>query len=494
MAEIGNTRLDLTSTGSERKSLEIEIDAKNINDSTGSTPSTGDPKKISPTSLNSPSWLSVASDKSRTSQEHMTTNDGRESEPSVNSSSGQMDFFTGSVKRSTTGIFVCHICSYTGESRSAFEEHLRNHYPYHCEFCDYTSRTEGRLRHHIEAFHSETQPKNFSGKSVKRSSKSVRTFKCRDCSFSTHDKLELWTHLKQHLKPQRVLQCTLCPFVTEYAHHFDYHMKNHLGEKPFKCDKCNYVCVNKSMLNSHSKSHSNIYQYRCSECKYAAKYLHSLKQHLRKHKHGRPVVMNIDGSLPDNMNSLAVQPLEGTQETHPFSLLSPSLPFSPLSFNPSSMPLVSEGQIKLIETLIRPSLGTGFAPGIMSVFPQSHLTVPPISTQTSLGTDFAPGTMPVFPQPQPQRVPSVSTQPDEAPLDLSAPKKMIIKTEESDSVKNGEFGCNFCSVRFPDSQSASNHQTAHDPSDPTLCKSSEIRCTPPTSLYDHVKESRGCSE
>lgn len=68
MAEIGNTRLDLTSTGSERKSLEIEIDAKNINDSTGSTPSTGDPKKISPTSLNSPSWLSVASDKSRASK------------------------------------------------------------------------------------------------------------------------------------------------------------------------------------------------------------------------------------------------------------------------------------------------------------------------------------------------------------------------------------------------------------------------------------------
>ncbi|KAM3177416.1 hypothetical protein ACTXT7_004591 [Hymenolepis weldensis] len=243
------------------------------------------------------------------------------------------------------------------------------------------------------------------------------------------------------------------------------------------------------MLNSHSKSHSNIYQYRCSECKYAAKYLHSLKQHIRKHKHGRPVVMNIDGSLPENMSSLGVQPLEGNQETHPFSLLSPSLPFSPLSFNPSSMPLVSESQIKLIESLIRPSLGTGFAPGIMSVFPQSHLTVPPVSIQSSLGTDFAPRIMPMFPQAQSgvpsQRVPSVSTQPDEAPLDLSAPKKITIKTEESDSVKHGEFGCSFCSLRFPDSQSAFNHQTTHSPSDPTLCKSSEFRCTPPISLNGH---------
>ncbi|VDO13943.1 unnamed protein product [Rodentolepis nana] len=110
--EARNFRPDINPTNPERRSLELEIDANHINESTGSTPSTSDPKRITPTSFKSTSWLSTASDKSQISQEQPTPSDRHGSSPPANASSGRLDFFTGSLRRSTTGIYQCHICSY----------------------------------------------------------------------------------------------------------------------------------------------------------------------------------------------------------------------------------------------------------------------------------------------------------------------------------------------------------------------------------------------
>ncbi|CAK1548693.1 unnamed protein product [Leptosia nina] len=124
----------------------------------------------------------------------------------------------------------------------------------------------------------------------------VKTFKCKQCEFVAVTKLSFWEHSKEHIKPEKMLTCRKCPFVTEYKHHLEYHMRNHLGSKPFQCSQCSYSCVNKSMLNSHLKSHSNVYQYRCADCNYATKYCHSLKLHLRKYKHNPAMVLNLDGT------------------------------------------------------------------------------------------------------------------------------------------------------------------------------------------------------
>ncbi|XP_053600897.1 protein hunchback [Plodia interpunctella] len=124
----------------------------------------------------------------------------------------------------------------------------------------------------------------------------VKTFKCKQCEFVAVTKLSFWEHSKEHIKPEKMLCCRKCPFVTEYKHHLEYHMRNHLGSKPFQCTQCSYSCVNKSMLNSHLKSHSNVYQYRCADCNYATKYCHSLKLHLRKYQHNPAMVLNIDGT------------------------------------------------------------------------------------------------------------------------------------------------------------------------------------------------------
>lgn len=123
--------------------------------------------------------------------------------------------------------------------------------------------------------------------------KQKRSYKCRHCEFSTETKTENWQHIRQHMKPEKLLACQTCQFVTEYKHHLEYHQLNHSGYKPFKCDNCDYQCVNKSMLNSHLKSHSSIYQYQCNDCKYATKYVHSLKTHLKKYQH-QPTQLMLD--------------------------------------------------------------------------------------------------------------------------------------------------------------------------------------------------------
>nr|QRF78331.1 Hunchback [Owenia fusiformis] len=197
-------------------------------------------------------------------------------------------------------IYYCHLCSYSGNSKFHFNSHMNSHFEHRCPHCDYTSRTEGRLKRHIKDFHSDDPPDSFSGqpRHIVRTPGRPKVFRCKQCEFTSVDKIEFWEHSRKHIKADKVLQCPKCPFVTEYKHHLEYHLRNHFGSKPFKCPKCNYSCVNKSMLNSHLKSHSNVYQYRCADCTYATKYCHSLKLHLRKYNHKPATVLTTDGSLP----------------------------------------------------------------------------------------------------------------------------------------------------------------------------------------------------
>lgn len=114
----------------------------------------------------------------------------------------------------------------------------------------------------------------------------TKMYKCKQCVFICVNKEDYWLHQRQmHIKPEKLLECSKCPFVTEYKHHLEYHLRNHMGSKPYKCTQCEYACVNLSMLRSHSKSHSKAIQYNCAECSYSTKYYNSLKAHMDKFNH-----------------------------------------------------------------------------------------------------------------------------------------------------------------------------------------------------------------
>lgn len=84
------------------------------------------------------------------------------------------------------------------EVHEKFIEHLKNHYDHQCPKCDYSSRTEGRLRRHMESFHSAVPPENFSGKST-RSSDKPKAQHCKQCDYVAETKaricLLVWLNL-----------------------------------------------------------------------------------------------------------------------------------------------------------------------------------------------------------------------------------------------------------------------------------------------------------
>lgn len=92
------------------------------------------------------------------------------------------------------------VCMSTGNSKYHFNAHMNAHFEHACPQCDYTSRTEGRLKRHIKDFHSDTPPNNFSGSRMLSSSPSSfapmkrepgrpKLFRCRHCDFSSTTKV-----------------------------------------------------------------------------------------------------------------------------------------------------------------------------------------------------------------------------------------------------------------------------------------------------------------
>ncbi len=80
---------------------------------------------------------------------------------------------------------------------------MNGHFEHRCPNCDYTSRTEGRLKRHIKDFHSETTPDSFSGNKNMRPEETSpaqtgptdpnnpaqpgrpKVFKCKQCDYIT---------------------------------------------------------------------------------------------------------------------------------------------------------------------------------------------------------------------------------------------------------------------------------------------------------------------
>ncbi|GFT26463.1 hypothetical protein NPIL_274271 [Nephila pilipes] len=220
----------------------------------------------------------------------------------------------GRKKMEFDGIYRCSECTFTAPSDDLLHQHLLFHFPYECTLCGFLTDTKARSEAHMASDHplgrrAETNKRNNKKipqktraeitRGLNEKARKPRKTPCKLCDvFVGECKAEYYIHLDAaHSDSGRLLRCPECIFIAVYKHHFEYHVKLHNGEKPYKCDKCFYECVNKSMLNSHYKSHSNIYQYSCKNCPYVTKYLHSLKMHLRKYNHKPGQTLNSDGSV-----------------------------------------------------------------------------------------------------------------------------------------------------------------------------------------------------
>lgn len=53
-------------------------------------------------------------------------------------------------------VYQCTMCSYSATSRFHFQAHLNSHFDVKCSHCDFTARTEGKLRAHMRNAHAES--------------------------------------------------------------------------------------------------------------------------------------------------------------------------------------------------------------------------------------------------------------------------------------------------------------------------------------------------
>ena len=201
------------------------------------------------------------------------------------------------LEQTTNNNFSCNFCDFEIDEKHIFEAHVRSEHPNACTNCNYTTEDSTQFLEHQKNCSSSNNQATALTSTGQEPTKGGKKWICKICKIVCYDETARYTHQREHIPADKLLECRHCPFVTKYKHHFDYHEKNHNGDKPFKCKQCPYACVNKSMLNSHMKSHSNFYSYRCKNCNYEAKYMHALKCHCRKYGHEAQPVLNPDGTI-----------------------------------------------------------------------------------------------------------------------------------------------------------------------------------------------------
>ncbi|CAF0903919.1 unnamed protein product [Adineta ricciae] len=228
----------------------------------------------------------------------------------------------------TNGSVECIRCGCKANQDNLLE-HVSEHYPYKCYSCGFYTDSLSILDEHNQTHTSNHQsteqqsvpvltsnttatkssePSNGTTNEKSTPASKTKVHRCRQCSFVSSVKEDYWAHHRVHIRADKILECPSCPFVTEYKHHLEYHLRNHLGSKPFKCSKCDYACVNLSMLRSHKKSHFRHLLFKCSNCSFESKQYQALQEHLQTEGHEAYVDENIEEFLKEyssgNLSSL----------------------------------------------------------------------------------------------------------------------------------------------------------------------------------------------
>jgi len=86
-------------------------------------------------------------------------------------------------------IIISPLVVFSGDSKLEFDAHMRLHFDHRCPFCDYSSRTEGRLRCHIKTFHADggiCSGGSAADQTVKRKPKIIT---CQKCGYKAKEKV-----------------------------------------------------------------------------------------------------------------------------------------------------------------------------------------------------------------------------------------------------------------------------------------------------------------
>ena len=150
-----------------------------------------------------------------------------------------------------------------------------------CDYCLRVLSSSSNLKSHITLCHTEEL---------------LKKMKCNVCDKLFLRQCDLGNHMALHKRKENKtklkFQCSTCLRKFIGITGYEKHIKRHEDES-FKCSNCTFTTHSNTLMNSHKKFHSGELPYSCTVCFKKFKQKTSLTFHIRTHTGERPYKCNM---------------------------------------------------------------------------------------------------------------------------------------------------------------------------------------------------------
>ncbi|XP_041735155.2 transcription factor E4F1-like [Coregonus clupeaformis] len=119
---------------------------------------------------------------------------------------------------------------------------------------------------------------------------------------------------QEDLQPSKMHKCPHCSRSFKALNYLRFHVKGHLGYKPFKCVMCLKEFLTGYLLKKHMEVHLSERRYKCGECGKLYKTIGHVREHMRAHSEERPYNCNSCDKGYKTKNALQVHQRTHAQE------------------------------------------------------------------------------------------------------------------------------------------------------------------------------------
>ncbi len=122
-------------------------------------------------------------------------------------------------------------------------------------------------------------------------------YQCKTCLRKFRTKANFKYHKFCGLNDDKPFKCVFCEKTFITGVHYNYHIRVHIGERPWQCHVCGHDFIDKSKLTRHSRTHGNRERlFACLTCSKSCLYTHQ-----KVHYNYRPFLCRYCGeSFPTN--------------------------------------------------------------------------------------------------------------------------------------------------------------------------------------------------
>ena len=196
------------------------------------------------------------------------------------------------------GSYKCNKCIFEAKNRITLYNHKKSIHDgvrYSCTECDYQATDKSNLSRHQNTIHKGVRYKctvcaylATDQGNLKRHQRVMHEHKCKECGLSFGDRNLLNSHIDSNhkrVKDKRITNtCDKCSRSYRGKGELERHVKiSHEGLR-YPCNICNHQATDKGSLKRHIQAKHEGIKYSCTECYYKTGYKDYLKIHLAKHK------------------------------------------------------------------------------------------------------------------------------------------------------------------------------------------------------------------